>query len=46
MLEFAAARSARADDPPSSVELRPRIKVKGQMLELPTLRIGVKVVKP
>ena len=46
MLEFAAARSAATTAIGRVVELRPRTKVKGQTLELPTLRIALKVVKP
>ena len=44
-LEFAAARSAEPTTIRRVIELRPRTKVKGQTIELPTLRIALKVVK-
>jgi hypothetical protein len=46
MLEFAAARSAEPTTVRRVVELQARTKVKGQTIELPTLRIALKVVKP
>jgi hypothetical protein len=46
MLEFAAARRAEATAIRRVIELRPRAKVNNQTLELPTLRIALKVVKP
>jgi hypothetical protein len=46
MLEFAAARSAEATAVRRVIEIRPRTKVQGKTLELPTLRIALKVVKP
>ena len=45
-LEFTAARSAEPTTIGRVVELRPKTKIKGQTLELPTLRIAIKVVKP
>jgi hypothetical protein len=44
--EFAAARSAGETTVRRVIELRPRTKINGQTLELPTLRIALKVVKP